>query len=123
MFSLGDKQSFQHIESWNELIKKEVAAAGRSCHKSILVGGKSDLPRQVSRREALEMAQKIGSNYLECSSVTGDGVANLFLAIASLIDQEVSEAPGQPRLPKTSPSIQQSWFGKIADAITGVLKS
>ena len=48
----------------------------------ILLGNKSDLERQVDKAEAIDLAKRLGCDYLETSAKTGDNVEKAFKSIA-----------------------------------------
>lgn len=50
----------------------------------VVVGNKIDLPRAQSSDGARAFAESIGAQYLETSAATGEGVAQLFEALARL---------------------------------------
>ena len=48
----------------------------------ILLGNKNDLERQVDKAEAIDLAKRLGCDYLETSAKTGDNVEKAFNSIA-----------------------------------------
>ena len=80
-FDLCNSDSFH--DSWIEQFK---AALEPGTYQLFLVGNKCDLAkREVSEEEALEMAERHGMRYFETSSKTGEGVEEMFEAVAEAV--------------------------------------
>ena len=76
VFSVHDKNSFEHINFWFESIAKEVDISKKVL---ILVGNKVDLPnRIVSNEEAAKFADLNDMKYFETSALNGYNINNLF---------------------------------------------
>lgn len=75
VFDLGNKDSFKNLDKWYQ----EVKDMG-SCNTTILlVGCKCDTKRAVTDNEIKEWtAQHGGMTYSKCSSLTGEGVEEVF---------------------------------------------
>ena len=82
LFDLTNRESFNHIHRWLDEVQKEAGMI-----PMLLIGNKSDLSDQVvvSYDEAIELASKLNMKYLESSAKTGDGVKDLFSALAYLM--------------------------------------
>ncbi len=82
LFDLTNKTSYEHIPKWIEEVENE---AGKI--PMLLVGNKSDLKdsRQISREDAEKLATDLGIKYIESSAKTGEGVKDIFAAIAYLM--------------------------------------
>ncbi|EAY11861.1 small GTP-binding protein, putative [Trichomonas vaginalis G3] len=87
VFSLDNKESFKNIPKWISSLKTDA--------KIVIVGNKCDLPmREVSRRDALELASKYNAEYIETSSLTGEGITDLFTSmVSSIIDYGENHSP------------------------------
>ena len=72
VFDLTNKESFQSIEKWNDLIEEHAD----SIHKKVIIGNKSDLENQVVTQEEIEeMSRKIGAaSSFVTSAVNGDNI-------------------------------------------------
>jgi len=78
VFSIVNRQSYERIIQINDSL---LNALGVSIDiPRVLVGNMSDLSakRVVSQREAKALAESWGAPYLECSSKTGESVAEVF---------------------------------------------
>ncbi|CAG9331417.1 unnamed protein product [Blepharisma stoltei] len=64
-FDLSDKNSFNELDNWYRDLRR---VCGNYC-AIILVGNKSDLPREISIQEAIDWAKKKNMYYLETSSM------------------------------------------------------
>lgn len=76
VFDITRRATFEHIETWltelNNFCKKNLPA--------ILIGNKVDLSnmREVGREEAIKLAQRINTPYIETSAKTGEEVDTAF---------------------------------------------
>ena len=79
LFDLSNRTSFAKLQPsvWQEL-----QVYGEPDMRLVLVGCKADLPRQVSRQEAADVALMHNMLYYETSAKTGRGVSALFEALA-----------------------------------------
>ena len=82
LFDLTNRESFDHIPRWLDEVQKEAGEI-----PMLLVGNKTDLKdqRMVSFEDAKELANKLKMEYIESSAKTGDGVKDLFAALAYLM--------------------------------------
>jgi len=86
-YDITDRKSFQHVENWiNEILKECIKKP-----KMILVGTKHDIEnnRQVSMKEAQELADEHDMAFIETSSKTGEGIEKCFNIIAQKIYDDV----------------------------------
>lgn len=77
VYDVTAPESFSSLERWRNEISEIVPQ-----QPFVVVGNKIDLERNVPREQAAAFAQGIQATYLETSALSGDGVANLFLALA-----------------------------------------
>lgn len=81
VFSLSSKESFNSIPSWISTINSVSQGA-----KIVIIGNKSDLrDRQVSDHEISSLVSKYDAEYIETSSVTGEGINDVFTTMLSKI--------------------------------------
>ena len=78
VFAVDSPQTLLKIPGWVSSIKKTV----KKSIPMILLGNKIDLERQVDKSEAMDLAERIGCEYLETSAKTGENVNNAFEKIA-----------------------------------------
>jgi small GTP-binding protein len=78
VFDVNNPVSFQNLDMWINELEENI---GRKI-PVLLIGNKIDLPRKVSKAEALEYAKKNGFLYSECSAKTGEGVNQSFKKLA-----------------------------------------
>ena len=89
MFSVVSRKSFVQISQVNELLLNTLGDAPDV--PRVLVGSMSDLAetqRQVSYDDALKLADHWGVPYIECSSRTGENVAEVFHIIMKEIEKD-----------------------------------
>mmetsp|Transcript_312 Transcript_312/g.880 ORF Transcript_312/g.880 Transcript_312/m.880 type:complete len:199 (-) Transcript_312:499-1095(-) len=89
VFSIASKPSFVQISQLNELLINTLGDAPDL--PRVLVGSMSDLSeqqRQVSYNEAQELATSWGVPYIECSSRTGENVADVFHTLIKEIEKD-----------------------------------
>ncbi len=78
VFAVDSPQTLLKIPGWVSSIKKTV----KKSIPMILLGNKIDLERQVDKSEAMDLAERIGCEYLETSAKTGENVNIAFEKIA-----------------------------------------
>jgi len=84
VFSMVDRDSFAHVQSWVDLAKQK---AHLEC-RFVLVGNKKDQEehRQVTIDEGRNLAKEIGAGeFLETSALTGYGIAEVLMTIGKLV--------------------------------------
>ncbi len=77
VFDVSNRMSFYNLMRWWREVRRYLRDV-----PIVLLGNKTELPRQVTRVEALALAQAWGTSLFECSCATGDGVAEFFTALA-----------------------------------------
>jgi small GTP-binding protein len=85
VFDLSSPQSFSNLDRWREEIARAVPD-----FKFVLIGNKADLSHTVSSEAALAYAARYTATYVETSAATGQGVPQLFEALATLAHAESS---------------------------------
>lgn len=78
-FSLADRETFDGLDEWHRAITAKLPAA-----QILLVGTKSDLPGQVSHKEAYHKGRTLGGLYVETSATVGAAAPKPFLLAASM---------------------------------------
>lgn len=83
VYDITDKASFDRVKHWI----KELASQADKDIKIVIAANKSDreLERNLSKEEAIEYAQSIGATHIATSAKTGNGVTELFQALAELV--------------------------------------
>ena len=79
VYDVTESASLANLARWREEINKAVPHG-----KYVVVGNKIDLPRTVSVEAAHRFAEGTGAPYVETSAATGEGVPEMFEAIARL---------------------------------------
>jgi small GTP-binding protein len=79
VYDVGEKASFVNLARWQDEIRKAVPHA-----KFLVIGNKIDLPRIVSAEHGRQLAAALKAPYVETSAATGEGVPQLFEALARL---------------------------------------
>lgn len=78
VFDVTRPQTLLKIPGWVSSIKKSV----KKHIPMLLLGNKIDLPREVERNEAEDLANRIKCEYLETSAKTGENVELAFKTLA-----------------------------------------
>lgn len=88
VFSIASRQSFDRISQINDSLLNALGDAQDV--PRVLVGSMRDLSaqRQVSHHDALALAESWGVPYLECSSKTGENVAEVFHTLLKEIEKD-----------------------------------
>jgi len=78
VYDVTSSQSLLKIPGWISSIKKTV----KKNIPMILIGNKIDLEREVDKGEAMDLAERLGCEYMETSARTGENVDLAFEKIA-----------------------------------------
>eukprot|EP00766_Chilomastix_caulleryi_P004753 gnl/Chilomastix_caulleri/607.p1 GENE.gnl/Chilomastix_caulleri/607~~gnl/Chilomastix_caulleri/607.p1 ORF type:complete len:196 (+),score=30.78 gnl/Chilomastix_caulleri/607:90-677(+) len=89
VFDITNPVSFQNVANW----LKEADKHGGADSVRFLIGNKSDLEsaRQVSREQAMALANQQGMVYMETSAKLDNGVGEAFAAVASKMMEKAPE--------------------------------
>lgn len=79
VYDVSSPETFSSLERWRHEISEVVPQ-----QPFVVVGNKIDLERAVPQNQAAAFAQAMQAAYVETSALSGDGVADLFLALAKL---------------------------------------
>lgn len=86
VFDVSSKQSFLSLQYWLSVMRE----AAPPKVQVLLIGNKCDLrEREVSREEALALAESWGVSYAETSSATGEGLQEAFLCLTRKVVQHI----------------------------------
>jgi small GTP-binding protein len=81
VYDISNRQSFEGLKDWHQLSHERAPDAARI----ILIGNKADLSnRTTSIAEGVEFAHSISAIFFETSAMTGAGVDEVLMAIASI---------------------------------------
>eukprot|EP00540_Astrosyne_radiata_P015690 CAMPEP_0116847922 /NCGR_PEP_ID=MMETSP0418-20121206/14699_1 /TAXON_ID=1158023 /ORGANISM="Astrosyne radiata, Strain 13vi08-1A" /LENGTH=191 /DNA_ID=CAMNT_0004479413 /DNA_START=226 /DNA_END=801 /DNA_ORIENTATION=+ len=88
VFSIVSRNSFERIVDLNDTLRQTLGDAPDV--PRVLVGSMHDLTeqRQVSTQDAQELAASWGVPYIECSSKTGENVAEVFHTLLKEIEKD-----------------------------------
>ena len=83
VFDLTDRVSFESVEQWKEDIDNHL----KKSIPGVLIGNKADLDNKIEilDEEAMELAAKLGIEFVKTSALTGKNLQNVFLKIARFI--------------------------------------
>lgn len=85
VFDVNEADSLYHLKDWLQ----EISQANPN-RKFVVVGNKIDLERAEGSETAPKFADLIGAPYLETSALTGDGVAEFFMCVATLAAEQLA---------------------------------
>lgn len=90
VFSITSRQSLDTVSQVNDVLLNTLGDAPEDQVPRVLVGSMKDLEsmRQVSHEEAATFARSIGAPYVECSSKTGENVADVFHILLKEIEKD-----------------------------------
>lgn len=88
VFSIASKPSFETVDQVNDALLNTLGDAPDV--PRVLVGSMNDLEdsRQVTQSEAQALADSWGVPYMECSSKTGESVADVFHTLLKEIEKD-----------------------------------
>lgn len=104
LFDLTNSNSFKSIEKWHHDMFEKIDKSSKEYLPIILVGNKADLvsKRQVSTDTCLELANKLGCIYIECSVKDNFNIDKIF---SYLIEELVLKINNEIITPKSSNGI------------------
>lgn len=85
VFDVSEADSLYHLKDWLQ----EISQANPN-RKFVVVGNKIDLERAEGTETAPKFADLIGAPYLETSALTGDGVSEFFVCVATLAVEQLA---------------------------------
>lgn len=91
MYDISNKKSLESVETWISVFKEFLLQTDSEKKEIpiIMVGGKSDLEREVSHEEALKECKRNNLiDIIECSSKTGENVEKIFEILVRKIMQK-----------------------------------
>ena len=74
VYDISNKNSFKNLSVWISFIK----SVNKDSSILILVGNKTDLKREISQKEAKELANKENMFFFEVSAKNGENIENMF---------------------------------------------
>ena len=104
LFDLTNLNTFQSVEKWHNDLFEKIDESSRAYFPIILVGNKADLvsKRQVSKEKCLELANKLGCIYIECSVKDNFNIDKIF---SDLIEELVLKINNEIITPNSSNGI------------------
>lgn len=85
VFDVAEITSLHNLKDWLQ----EISQANQN-QKFVVVGNKIDLQRAEGSDTALKFADLINAPYIETSALSGDGVSDLFVCMATLASEYLS---------------------------------
>ena len=80
VFDLTNPKTFKNVQTWYlDMVKVMGPIPG------FLVGNKADLPRQVSKFDGQDLADKLKLGFVETSAKTGENIDNVFQNLAEML--------------------------------------
>jgi small GTP-binding protein len=104
LFDLTNLNTFQSVEKWHADLFDRIEESSRAYFPIILVGNKADLvsKRQVSKDKCIELANKLGCIYIECSVKDDFNIDTIF---SDLIEELVLKINNEIITPNSSNGI------------------
>ncbi|KAK8846330.1 GTP-binding protein of the rab [Tritrichomonas musculus] len=93
VFDVSSQPNFEQAKEWFKIILDEE----NEVFDLYFVGNKIDLPRRVSKKDAIDFAKSVNATYIETSAKTGEKINDLFLMIAEKIVQREDLSLAIPR--------------------------
>lgn len=108
-FDLHSAESFQRVDTFLSLVVDQPAQSGPVV---LVVGCKSDLPREVAYEEAADEAKRHDAAYVETSALNSDGVEEAF---GELVEEIVygENRPQREREREETAIMIEKWTGGI----------
>ncbi len=92
VYAVSERRSFERVVTWRDEIRQILPSV-----PLVLVGNKTDLPRQVTYAEGKAIADAWSAPFLETSCVDGSGVREFFTTLTEAAVQYARERnPAQP---------------------------
>ena len=91
LFALNEESSFDHLSRWLDLLSETTPPDT----PIFIIGSKLDLEndRKITHEQATQYTDTVNAKYFEISSMTGQGVEELFLSVAqSLLNTNNSDS-------------------------------
>jgi small GTP-binding protein len=83
VYDMTNPKTFKNVENWYlDMVKVLGPIPG------FLVGNKVDLPRQVSKFDGEDLADKMEIGYIETSAKTGENIDSVFQSLAQRLVKE-----------------------------------
>ena len=89
VYEVSKRTTFDNVPKWIKFVKDI------ECTTMVLCGNKTDLPREVDKKEGEELAQKEGLAFFECSAKTNENIKLMFYTsvaeLPTFVDNDVEK--------------------------------
>lgn len=92
VYDVTGRSSFEHLQTWYDAVKQHA----NDDAKIFFVGNKCDEDennRQVTTQEGEDFASQLGVQFIEASAKTGTNVEELFIQMATAINESMPDEP------------------------------